>query len=38
VLPLQLEVPTDNPKGLILVMLPPEAVQALHELPSGLAT
>ncbi|MDM7954230.1 MAG: DUF3122 domain-containing protein [Cyanobium sp. CZS 25K] len=38
VLPLQLEVPTDNPAGSILVMLQPEAVQALHELPSSLAT
>jgi hypothetical protein len=38
VLPLQLEVPTDNQEGEILVMLQPEVVQALHELPSSLAT
>jgi hypothetical protein len=33
VLPLQLEVPTDNQEGTTLVMLQPEVVQALHELP-----
>lgn len=38
VLPLQLEVPTDNPEGTIMVMLQPEVVQALHELPPNLAT
>ena len=38
VLPLQLEVPTDNQEGTTLVMLQPEVVQALHELPPSLAT
>jgi hypothetical protein len=38
VLPLQLEVPTQNQEGTILVMLQPEVVQALHKLPSSLAT
>jgi hypothetical protein len=38
VLPLQLEVPTDNREGTTLVMLQPEVVQALHELPSSMAT
>jgi hypothetical protein len=35
---MQLEVPTDNPEGTIMVMLQPEVVQALHELPPNLAT
>jgi hypothetical protein len=38
VLPLQLEVPTDNQEGTTLVMLQPEVVQALHELSPSLAT
>ena len=38
VLPLQLKVPTDNQKGTTLVMLQPEVVQALHELPASLAS
>jgi hypothetical protein len=37
VLPLQLEVPTDNQEGTTLVMLQPEVVQALHKLPPNLA-
>ncbi len=38
VLPLQLEVPTDNQEGTTLVMLQPEVVQALHQLPPNLAS
>jgi hypothetical protein len=38
VLPLQLEVPTDNQIGTSLVMLQPEMVQALHKLPSSYGT
>jgi hypothetical protein len=38
VLPLQLEVPTDNQEGTTLFMLQPEVVQALHELPPNLAS
>jgi hypothetical protein len=38
VLPLQLEVPTDNQEDTTLVMLQPEVVQALHELSPSLAT
>ncbi|MDM7938363.1 MAG: DUF3122 domain-containing protein [Cyanobium sp. CZS 48M] len=36
VLPLQLEAPTDIREGTALVMLQPEIVQALHELPPNL--
>jgi hypothetical protein len=35
VLPLQLVVPTDDPDGSSMVMLQPEVVQALHELPEN---
>jgi len=38
VLPLQLEVPTDDQEGAVLVMLQPEVVQELHELPSSMAS
>lgn len=38
VLPLQLEVPTDNQEGTTLVMLQTEVVQALHELSQSLAS
>jgi hypothetical protein len=38
VLPLRLEVPTDNQQNSISIMLQPEVVQALHELPSSLVT
>jgi hypothetical protein len=38
VLPLQLEVPTANHEGTTLVMLQPEVVQALHDLPPSLAS
>jgi len=38
VLPLQLEVPTDSHEGTTLVMLQPEVVQALHELPPNEVT
>jgi hypothetical protein len=36
VLPLQLEVPTDDQEETTMVMLQPEVVQALHELPPKL--
>ena len=38
VLPLQLELPTNKRGGTTLVMLQPEVVQALHQLPPTLAT